>query len=124
MEAIACIDTAMWDLMGKAADVNVCRLMGGYRHELPIISIGGYYEDGKTLADLGREMEWLRSVGMAGCKVKVGGLSAEKDAERVAAARAGAGPDFMIAVDANRGWPISEAQRFARLDRETRHRVV
>jgi L-alanine-DL-glutamate epimerase-like enolase superfamily enzyme len=115
MEAMACIDTAMWDLIGKAAGVNVCRLLGGYRQELPIISIGGYYEEGKTLADLGREMEWLRSVGMAGCKVKVGGLSAEEDAERVAAARAGAGPDFMIAVDANRGWPIAEAQRFTRL---------
>jgi D-galactarolactone cycloisomerase len=115
MEAIACIDTAIWDLMGKAAGVNVCRLLGGYRQELPIISIGGYYEEGKTLADLGREMERLRELGMAGCKVKVGGLSAEEDAERVAAARAGGGPDFLIAVDANRGWPISEAVRFARL---------
>lgn len=115
MEAMACIDSAMWDLMGKAAGVNVCRLLGGYRQELPIITIGGYYEEGKTLADLGREMEHYRSVGMAGCKVKVGGLSAEKDAERVRAARDGAGPDFMISVDANRGWPTSEAQKFARL---------
>lgn len=115
MEAIACVDSALWDLMGKAAGVNVCRLLGGFRHEMPIISIGGYYEDGKTLADLGREMERLREWGMAGCKVKVGGLSAEADAERVAAARAGGGPDFMIAVDANRGWPLSEARRFARL---------
>lgn len=115
MEAIACIDAALWDLMGKAAGVNVCRLLGGYRQELPIISIAGYYEEGKTLADLGREMAWLREVGMAGCKVKVGGLSPEEDAERVAAARDGGGPDFLIAVDANRGWPVAEAVRFARL---------
>ncbi|MBB4003863.1 mandelate racemase/muconate lactonizing enzyme family protein [Aurantimonas endophytica] len=115
MEAIACVDTALWDLMGKAAGVNVCRLLGGFRQEMPIISIGGYYEQDKTLADLGREMEQLREWGMAGCKVKVGGLSAEKDAERVAAAREGGGPDFMLAVDANRGWPLAEAQRFARL---------
>jgi L-alanine-DL-glutamate epimerase-like enolase superfamily enzyme len=115
MEAIACLDTAIWDLMGKATGVNVCRLLGGYRQDLPIISIAGYYEEGKSLVDLGREMDWLHSVGMRGCKVKVGGLSAEKDAERVAAARKGAGPDFMISVDANRGWPVSEAVRFAKL---------
>lgn len=115
MEAIACVDSALWDLVGKAAGVNVCRLMGGFRQELPIISIGGYYEEGKSLADLGREMENLRERGMAGCKVKVGGLDAEGDAARVAAARDGAGSDFMIAVDANRGWPLAEAIRFARL---------
>ncbi|OSQ36012.1 mandelate racemase/muconate lactonizing enzyme family protein [Thalassospira mesophila] len=115
MEAIACIDSAIWDLMGKAAGLNVCRLLGGYRQELPIICIGGYYEEGKTLSDLGEEMARLRDSGLAGCKVKVGGLSAEEDAKRVEAARKGAGDDFWIAVDANRGWPVSEAIRFARL---------
>jgi L-alanine-DL-glutamate epimerase-like enolase superfamily enzyme len=115
MEAIACIDSALWDLLGKAAGVNVCRLLGGFRQELPIICIGGYYEEGKTLADLGREMERLKAAGIAGCKVKVGGLSAEEDARRVEAARKGAGDDFWIAVDANRGWPVAEAIRFARL---------
>jgi len=33
----------------------------------------------------------------------------------VAAARAAAGPDFVLAVDANRGWSASDAIRFARL---------
>ncbi len=115
MEAIACVDTALWDLAGKALGTSVHRLLGGARPGLPIIAIAGYYEAGKTLADLGREMAGLRSVGMAGCKLKVGGLSAEADAERVAAARAGTGPDFILAVDANRGWPVDEAVRFARL---------
>jgi D-arabinonate dehydratase len=77
--------------------------------------IAGYYEKDKTLADLAKEMEWLRSVGMAGCKVKVGGLSPEEDAKRVAAAREGGGPDFILAVDANSGWNVAEAIRFARL---------
>jgi D-arabinonate dehydratase len=52
---------------------------------------------------------------MAGCKFKVGGLTPEADAERVAAARRAAGPDFVLAVDANRGWPLDDAVRFARL---------
>ena len=115
MEAIACMDSAVWDLMGKAAGVNVCRLLGGFRQQVPLICIGGYYEKNKTLADLGREMERLREAGLAGCKVKVGGLSAEEDAKRVEAARKGAGDEFWIAVDANRGWPVAEAAKFARL---------
>ena len=115
MEAIACLDTALWDLLGKALGLNVATLLGGCRDRLPIIAIAGYYEEGKTLADLGREMEWLRGQGMAGCKLKVGGLSAAADAERVAAARAAVGEDFILAVDANRGWPVAEAVQFARL---------
>jgi D-galactarolactone cycloisomerase len=116
MEAIACVDCAIWDLGGKARGRSVSALLGGrLRPRLPIISIGGYYREGKTLADIGREMDAYRQAGMAGCKFKVGGLTPEADAERVAAARGAAGPDFVLAVDANRGWSVDDAVRFARL---------
>jgi D-arabinonate dehydratase len=115
LEAIACVDCAVWDLAGKALGRSVCALLGGYRDRLPIISIGGYYMEGKTLADIGREMEAYRAAGMAGCKFKVGGLAPEEDMQRVEAARRAAGPDFILAVDANRGWSALEAVRFARL---------
>ena len=115
LEAIACVDCAVWDLVGKALGKSVCALLGGYRDRLPIISIGGYYMGGKTLADIGREMEAYRDAGMAGCKFKVGGLAPEEDAKRVEAARRAAGPNFVLAVDANRGWSASDAIRFARL---------
>jgi D-arabinonate dehydratase len=116
MEAIACVDCAIWDLVGKARGRSVCALLGGKPpRRLPIISIGGYYREGKTLADIGREMESYRQAGMAGCKFKVGGLTPEADAERVGAARRAAGPDFVLAVDANRGWSVEDAVRFARL---------
>ena len=115
LEAIACVDCAVWDLKGKATGRSVRELVGGFRDDIPIISIGGYYMDGKTLADIGREMEMYREAGMAGCKFKVGGLSPEEDARRVEAARKAAGPDFVLAVDANRGWTAPDAIRFARL---------
>jgi len=115
LEAIACVDCAVWDLVGKALGKSVCALLGGYRKSLPIISIGGYYMEGKTLADIGLEMEAYRRAGMAGCKFKVGGLSPEEDARRVDAARRAAGADFVLAVDANRGWSVDDAVRFARL---------
>ncbi len=115
LEAIACIDCAVWDVVGKATGRSVRELLGGYTDKVPIISIGGYYMEGKTLADIGREMEAYRRAGMAGCKFKVGGLSPQADAERVRAAREATGRDFMLAVDANRGWAAEQAIEFARL---------
>ena len=114
LEAIACLDCAVWDLIGKALGKSVRELLGGYRDRLQVISIGGYYMEGKTLADIGREMELYRNAGMAGCKFKVGGLSPAEDAKRVYAARKAAGDDFILAVDANRGWSAPEAIEFSR----------
>jgi D-arabinonate dehydratase len=115
LEAIACVDTAVWDAQGRLYGVPVARLLGGAQDSLPIISIAGYYEDGKTLDDLGAEMVDLQARGMAGAKVKVGALAPAADAERIAACREAAGPDFLLAVDANRGWDRRDAVGFARL---------
>jgi len=55
MEAIACVDCAIWDVLGRARGQSVCAMLGGQPgRRLPIISIGGYYREGKTLADIGR----------------------------------------------------------------------
>src|SRR5207249_6637876 len=83
MEAIACVDCALWDVAGKAERRSVCELLGGARRALPIITIGGYYREGKTLADLGREMEAYRAAGMAGGECKVGRLAPQGAPPRV-----------------------------------------
>ena len=115
MQAIACVDTAVWDLKGKAANLSVCDLVGGNRRELPIFATAGYYQEGTTLDHVREEMAWLKQAGMAGVKFKVGGLTPEEDFKRVEAARDGADNDFFIACDANRAWSINEAIRFAKL---------
>src|SRR5262249_4491578 len=115
LEAIACVDCALWDLVGKATGRSVRELLGGHRAELPIISIGGYYMAGKTHADIGHEIEAYRRAGMAGCKFKVGGLTPDEDARRVETAPRPGGPRLVLAVDANRGWNAADAIRFAHL---------
>jgi D-galactarolactone cycloisomerase len=110
--ACACIDTAVWDAIGKALGQPLWRLWGGFRRRLPMISIGGYYG---PEADIEGEVADLRERGLAGMKFKVGGLSAEEDARRFRAARRAAGDDFILAADANQGWSTQEAIRFARL---------
>ena len=64
LEAIACVDCAIWDVVGKATGRSVRDLLGGFTDKVPIISIGGYYIEGKTLADIGREMEAYRLAGI------------------------------------------------------------
>lgn len=115
MCAQACVDSVLWDTVGKALGVPLYKMWGGFRDRLPVICIAGYYEQGKTLADFGREMEWVKAAGYAGCKFKVGGLSPREDAERVRAARAAVGADFILTVDANQGWSLRQAVEFARL---------
>lgn len=72
--ACACVDTALWDALGKSAGLPLWKLWGGFRNTLPMIAIGGYYDD-IPIAD---EMEQLRKLGLAGIKFKVGGRSPRK----------------------------------------------
>jgi D-galactarolactone cycloisomerase len=110
--ACACVDSAIWDAVGKALGQPLWRLWGGYRSRIPMICIGGYYDDPVGIE---AEIADLRERGMAGMKFKVGGLDPEQDAERFRRARAAAGDDFVLAADANQGWTREQAMTFARL---------
>jgi D-galactarolactone cycloisomerase len=107
--ACACVDTAIWDAIGKALGEPLWRLWGGYRQDVPMISIGGYYDAAEPLAE---EVAQLRDSGMAGMKLKIGGRTPQEDARRFKEARAAAGDDFVIAVDANQGWTPEQALTF------------
>ena len=115
MCAQACVDSALWDAVGKALKMPLYKLWGGFKDTLPVVCIAGYYEEGKTLADFGREMEALKAAGYGGCKFKVGGRTPKEDAERVKTARSAAGPDFALTVDANQGYTLRQAIEFSRL---------
>ncbi len=112
LQAMACVDSALWDLVGKVLGVSLGRLWGGYADRLPFIAIAGYYSDEPGAIEL--EAERYRELGLAGCKFKVGGRSPQEDAERVRRLRRTIGSDFIIAVDANQGWSVFEAVDFAR----------
>jgi D-galactarolactone cycloisomerase len=115
MCAQALVDSAIWDAVGKAVDAPLYKLWGGFRDRLQVVCIAGYYEADKTLADFGREMEWIRDHGYAGCKFKVGGRTPREDAERVRTARKAVGDDFILTVDANQGYTLRQAVEFADL---------
>ncbi len=105
--ALACVDFAIWDAIGKALGQPLWRLWGGYRDRVPVNIIGGYY--GRDLAGIREEVEEWRAQGFRGAKFKVGGLEPRADAERVRAAREAAGDDFVLTIDANQGYTVQQA---------------
>ncbi len=111
--AMACVDSALWDVVGKSAGLPVYKLWGGYRETMPVVAIGGYY--GRTDQELAAEMEDYLEMGLAGCKTKVGGRSPEEDARRFKAMQAAGGEGFVLMADANVGYTPAEALEFVRL---------
>jgi L-alanine-DL-glutamate epimerase-like enolase superfamily enzyme len=114
MQAIAAIDMAIWDALGKLYNVPLYKLLGGYCDRVPVIAIGGYYEAGKDQDGLNDEMRHYRELGMAGVKMKVGRVSVAEDIERVRAVREEVGDLFVIACDANQAWTPQQAIEFCR----------
>lgn len=113
-QAIAAIDLAMWDALGKALKQPVFRLLGGFRDRVPVIAIGGYMNEGRTEKDLEAEVAGYLQAGIFGMKLKVGKQSVEEDIARTRLVRKMGGPKFHLCVDANQSWTITDAMRFAR----------
>ncbi len=116
MQAMACIDTAVWDAVGKALGQPLWRLWGGYRDRIPMIGIGGYYipdDDTAKGQEIEREIDFFQHEhGMVGMKFKIGAEPPRVDAARLARARRHAGDDFLFVVDANQGYTVPEALEF------------
>jgi muconate cycloisomerase len=102
------IDMACYDLLGKAAEMPVYRLLGGNLHEsLPIMgAIGGESCEEAAAAALETMAKGYHSL-----MVKVG-RDPVHDAHRVLAVRDAVGPDYPLILDANQGWDLPSAKKF------------
>ena len=114
LQAIACLDAAIWDVFGRALGLPLHRVWGSVADAVPISIIGGYYH--LSLDEVGaRHPLGYVEAGFAGVKFKVGGKTPAEDAARVRVAREAAGPDFALMVDANQGYDRAQAVEFGRL---------
>lgn len=114
IRAMGAVDMAVWDIVGKALELPAYKLMGAFQDEIRVYAAGGYYEEGKTVARLVKEMEGYVSQGFRAVKMKVGGESSAVDVERIRAVREALGPEIDIMIDANGKWRPYEAIRFGR----------
>ena len=111
---ISGIDIALWDIKGKAANMPVYKLLGGYTDRVDTYIAGGYYEEGKGLKELAQEMERNVELGARAVKIKVGAVPINEDIERVRVCRETIGPEVRLMVDANNAYRHYQAIEFAR----------
>ncbi len=109
--AIAALEMACWDILGKVSGQPLVNLFGGrVRDEVEyfwyVVRKGA--DAMRTAASAGVER------GFATLYVKVGWADPREDLEVVEAVRDGAGPDARIRVDANEAWTAGAAIRIVR----------
>jgi L-alanine-DL-glutamate epimerase-like enolase superfamily enzyme len=105
--AMSGIDTALWDIRGKAVGWPVYRLLGGSRRAIPAYAGGvslGFQAPESLAAEAGEKV----ASGFRAVKLRVGD-SPERDIERVSAVRE-AFPALAILTDANTGYTLDDAR--------------
>lgn len=112
--ALSAVDTALWDLKGKALGLPLYRLLGGDRTAVPVYASGGWtsYDDDE-LVD---EVVGMVEQGYTQVKFKVGvdgGTNLRRDVRRVTAVRDAIGPEVGIMLDANNCWDAATGVQFA-----------
>ena len=108
--AISAVDTALWDIAGKASGMSVSELLGGrIRDKVAVYATGLYYTEGEFPTRLLDEATMYVELGFKGMKTKVGGLPIAEDVRRVAAIRKTIGDDIRLMVDANQAYSAAAA---------------
>lgn len=113
--AIAGVDIALWDILGKSLGAPVWRLLGGRRAErMPAYASGGWADVTKIGAQL---KGYCDKAGFRAVKMRVGVMdgSPARSAARVRAAREALGPEIRLMADAHGTWTVAEARAFCRM---------
>jgi L-alanine-DL-glutamate epimerase-like enolase superfamily enzyme len=108
--ALSAVDIACWDLLGKAADLPLHRLLGGFVSDVPVYGSGGWHSlsDDELIA----ECQTFSKQGMTAYKYKIGG---PRDQERTELLRREMGEDFILFADANQRFTVNQALETARM---------
>lgn len=110
--AIAAVDTALWDALGKETGQPLYALLGGSQEFVPAYETnGGWIQFSEE--ELRENAARVAREGFAGMKIKIGRGHAE-DARRIRAVREELPEDVRLFVDANCSFSVAEARRFIR----------
>ncbi|MGM0928250.1 MAG: enolase C-terminal domain-like protein [Actinomycetota bacterium] len=100
------LDIALWDLMGKAMETPVHKLLGGYTDHMRVSHMLGFRPAEELLDEA---LRFGEEYGITTFKLKVGRRPLGLDIEACHVLREGLGEDVDIYLDANRGWTANEA---------------
>ena len=114
--ALSGIDIALWDVIGRAVNRPIHKLIGGaHRTEVQAYATGLYFIDMDRLVEEAvEEAEKYATMGFRAIKMKIGLGDPALDLRRVAAVRRAIGPEVKLAVDANHCFTVPQAIRLGR----------
>ena len=104
--AIAAVDIALYDLLGKAAGLPLRRLLGNAKDEIET-TVTLSIEALPTTLERAREFQ---AQGFKALKIKCG-LNADEDIERIRQIRHTVGEQTRLTIDANQGYSVEQALR-------------
>jgi D-galactarolactone cycloisomerase len=113
ISALSGVDTALWDLKGKALGVPVVELLGGAcRDRMEAYASGGW----ANADNIGAQLNSYIEKGFNGVKMRVGIMddTVAESAKRVKAAREAIGDRIKLMVDAHGTFSVPEARQFCR----------
>ncbi|GAB4114117.1 MAG: arabinonate dehydratase [Candidatus Caldatribacteriota bacterium] len=104
---LAALDMCLWDIIGKACNQPLYKILGAYSNCLPVYASGGWLS--YTREELINEIVGYIQAGYNSIKIKIGFQDPEEDFDRIKAVKKVVGEKIQIMVDANQRWTASEA---------------
>lgn len=120
LRAISAVDIALWDIIGKRANLPLATLLGSTQSKVPCYFSGGYYRDDGNVEDVREEAQRAVAAGFTSMKIKIG-RDVDRDFTRASLAKEVLGENRPLALDANNAWKttaeaLPALMRLAELD--------
>lgn len=117
--ALAAIDMALYDLMGKTAGLPIWKILGGFRSSIKTSVTIGILPVAETVE---KARNWMGR-GFKSLKIK-GGAEVEADIERVMKVREAVGPNIELRFDANQGYSVEQSLHFVEATRPAKLELI
>lgn len=111
--ALSAIDTACWDIIGKAANQPLHKIFGACRERVKTYASGGLWLS-QSIDECVSEAQEIIEQGFRSMKIRLGSANMKDDVSRVRALRAAIGDDIELLADANQALSPKQAIRLGR----------